>query len=770
MKENTFVGTKIKATERQLQTSTPIKSPVHPVLQLQADIGNQRTNDRIEQQSRQNTGDRRFIQTLPMFGGLSGELSQRNPIQAKLSIGTVGDKYEQEADRIAAEVTSQLNKPSGEIAPESHSSDRPKAATLVQKKTTPSPIQRTEANAYDPELETSIKQAKGRGESLPKPLQTKMEQAFGGADFSAVKIHTGTEGDRLNRSLNARAFTTGQDIFFRQQEYNPRSDRGQELLAHELTHVLQQNGGQAQHQLRPGTTPVSPSQSKQANDRLTVQRALATEKHPSNKARDRRFYKLPDPRLLDETNQRLNQLLYKARFDFDPKVASEAIGKRFPKGPLLNTNEFQVIKEVSKLPEGKQWLKDASIFDLSQAENYLKKHDYHNWLKLAPANRVLLAYLAWHRPEETNISKAEVIGTPAYRLGRSMEAKNDNLDRKLRDEYTEEIDRDLREEWIKTLKGKELNKTARLAIEDFDMVRNQGKKKGSSLSISQVEKQHVRATDILKKVLIILHAGLQVYDKQQRQHVDYQGSVIRALSHGGRVNIRIPSLKNDRENPYELTEWLGITENKKAEQSGAVFKRPFGTHHMEIGKNINGQPGTGTFREEGSSKAALKNIGNTELYGMNLAAGGIGARDFNGDAILPDGAHGHMFIGFKPPTTKRDGALEIGIETTAPGGASTVGYHHGPKSSEATANPESSFGGLKADKVGDGSPAKAALIKSKKDEEPETNARLVDLNAVNNGQWLEYLTFLQEAFNKIAVNNLEKYYSSLVGERKKSYE
>jgi hypothetical protein len=55
-------------------------------------------------------------------------------------------------------------------------------------------------------------------------------------------VHSDSQSDGLNQTIQARAFTTGQDIFFRQGEYNPGSSRGQELLAHELTHVVQQNG------------------------------------------------------------------------------------------------------------------------------------------------------------------------------------------------------------------------------------------------------------------------------------------------------------------------------------------------------------------------------------------------------------------------------------------------------------------------------------------------------------------------------------------------
>ncbi len=69
-----------------------------------------------------------------------------------------------------------------------------------------------------------------------------------GSDFSRVKVHTDQTADTLNRSIQARAFTTGNDVFFRQGEYNPQSRGGQELIAHELTHVVQQGGVQRKRQ------------------------------------------------------------------------------------------------------------------------------------------------------------------------------------------------------------------------------------------------------------------------------------------------------------------------------------------------------------------------------------------------------------------------------------------------------------------------------------------------------------------------------------------
>ncbi|UCG55312.1 MAG: DUF4157 domain-containing protein, partial [Dehalococcoidia bacterium] len=91
-------------------------------------------------------------------------------------------------------------------------------------------------------LENSIKAAQGSGHLLSDDVREPMEQAFN-KDFSEVRVHTDSEADALNKQLSARAFTTGQDVFFREGEYSPGSDSGRELIAHELTHTVQQTGG-----------------------------------------------------------------------------------------------------------------------------------------------------------------------------------------------------------------------------------------------------------------------------------------------------------------------------------------------------------------------------------------------------------------------------------------------------------------------------------------------------------------------------------------------
>ncbi|MCP4933169.1 MAG: DUF4157 domain-containing protein, partial [bacterium] len=92
-------------------------------------------------------------------------------------------------------------------------------------------------------VENRIDKARGGGQGLPGGFQQQMEGQFG-ADFGNVRVHTDGESDTLNQSLQAKAFTTGSDIFFRQGEYDTSSTEGQKLVAHELTHVVQQGGTQ----------------------------------------------------------------------------------------------------------------------------------------------------------------------------------------------------------------------------------------------------------------------------------------------------------------------------------------------------------------------------------------------------------------------------------------------------------------------------------------------------------------------------------------------
>jgi len=93
-------------------------------------------------------------------------------------------------------------------------------------------------------MESRLSSSLGGGRSLPNNTRSHMESAFG-ADFSGVRIHTDQQAVQMNQELGAKAFTHGQDIYFNANQYSPDSYSGRKLMAHELTHVIQQSGGRA---------------------------------------------------------------------------------------------------------------------------------------------------------------------------------------------------------------------------------------------------------------------------------------------------------------------------------------------------------------------------------------------------------------------------------------------------------------------------------------------------------------------------------------------
>ncbi|WP_158860371.1 eCIS core domain-containing protein [Lunatibacter salilacus] len=160
-------------------------------------------------------------------------------IQPKLKINKPGDKYEQEADAMADRV---MRMP--EI--ESHNFLSLKPLNCIQRKCADceeeETVQRKEQNSGTVDSQSiaiQLSEARGQGHPLPSAIQRFMSRSIG-TDFSNVRVHTNSSAADMTQKLNARAFTNGSDIFFNFGEYAPDSPEGRHLLAHELTHVVQQ--------------------------------------------------------------------------------------------------------------------------------------------------------------------------------------------------------------------------------------------------------------------------------------------------------------------------------------------------------------------------------------------------------------------------------------------------------------------------------------------------------------------------------------------------
>lgn len=182
----------------------------------------------------------------PRFGHDFGRVRLRRAgpgtIQTKLTVGRPGDEYEEEADRVAERV---MRMPDDGAAAEEVEDEK----TLeILRIICPDceegePVQAKEASgqlsAVDPGLESRIEDVKGGGQPLPESVRAFFEPRFG-YDFSHVRIHTDGAAAETAEQLGALAYTVGSHIAFNQGQFAPDSPAGRKLLAHELTHVVQQ--------------------------------------------------------------------------------------------------------------------------------------------------------------------------------------------------------------------------------------------------------------------------------------------------------------------------------------------------------------------------------------------------------------------------------------------------------------------------------------------------------------------------------------------------
>ena len=139
------------------------------------------------------------------------------------------------------------------------------------------------------------------GKALDSETRAFMEPLFG-HNFSGVRVHTDAGASALNHALSASACTIGQDIFFRDGHYNPGSSPGRALLAHELTHVLQQNNGPSEGKLGLGTPGDHYEQEADAVERAFLQREQSQEGGKTDRATRAGAEIIPASRTLKHTS------------------------------------------------------------------------------------------------------------------------------------------------------------------------------------------------------------------------------------------------------------------------------------------------------------------------------------------------------------------------------------------------------------------------------------------------------------------------------------
>ena len=160
-------------------------------------------------------------------------------------ISEPGDAYEREADAVADRV---MRMTGGELpimrkAVAGQSCE----SAPAQEEEEESQIMRSPLAGVaqpEPDLAAGFAETRTSGSPLPDGVRSFMESRIG-ADFGDVRLHTDARAARMAEALNAAAFTSGRDIYFQPAYYSPDTSAGRKLLAHELTHVVQQGAGHA---------------------------------------------------------------------------------------------------------------------------------------------------------------------------------------------------------------------------------------------------------------------------------------------------------------------------------------------------------------------------------------------------------------------------------------------------------------------------------------------------------------------------------------------
>ncbi len=181
-------------------------------------------------QTHKELSKQRSGKTASNIGGKAMPSQSPTVVQAQLETTAPGDVYEQEADRMADMV---MRKMDGANTSEATPSNHCPTPTISCFGGTSMPL--------SSQMESQLQSMQGGGHAMPEGLRAQMEGSFG-HDFSNVRLHTDSAAADMSRSINAKAFTHGNDIYFNQGQFQPNTAAGQHLIAHELTHTVQQGG------------------------------------------------------------------------------------------------------------------------------------------------------------------------------------------------------------------------------------------------------------------------------------------------------------------------------------------------------------------------------------------------------------------------------------------------------------------------------------------------------------------------------------------------
>ncbi len=231
-----------KNKEAQQKTAA---QTITPVVQLKTDLIQNKLDSRITEKREIN----------PAFSGSKSLIQRKQEDKVQKKEETVQNKKEvKKPEKVSKSTpeTKPLIQNKGEEENVQQKKEEEKQTSDEEKQ-----LQKSAASDANPSdnsnIESKLNSSKGGGSPLSGKIKTEMESGIG-ADFSNVRIHNDSNAVQMNKQLGAQAFATGNNIYFNEGKYNPNSKEGKHLLAHELTHTVQQGAA-----IRKKPEPISPA-------------------------------------------------------------------------------------------------------------------------------------------------------------------------------------------------------------------------------------------------------------------------------------------------------------------------------------------------------------------------------------------------------------------------------------------------------------------------------------------------------------------------------
>ncbi|WP_343706249.1 DUF4157 domain-containing protein [Flavobacterium sp.] len=229
---------------KEVQQKTAAQT-ITPVVQLKTDLIQNKLDSRITEKREAN----------PAFSGSKSLIQRKLEDKVQKKEETVQNKKEVKKPEMVSKGTPAI-KPliqnKGEEENVQQKKEEEKQNSDEEKQ-----LQKSAASDASPSddsnIESKLNSSKGGGSPLSGKIKTEMESGIG-ADFSNVRIHNDSNAVQMNKQLGAQAFATGNNIYFNEGKYNPNSKEGKHLLAHELTHTVQQGAA-----IRKKPEPISPA-------------------------------------------------------------------------------------------------------------------------------------------------------------------------------------------------------------------------------------------------------------------------------------------------------------------------------------------------------------------------------------------------------------------------------------------------------------------------------------------------------------------------------